>query len=58
MPEDREEMLAVGELADDVFEGGKVVTGRLRRWLCAGFGRHTSPLSMGNKYPYDHETKP
>ena len=38
MPEGREEMLAVGELADAVFKGGKVVTGRLRGWLCARNG--------------------
>jgi len=49
MPEGGEEMLTVGELADGVFEGGKVVTGRLRGWLCTGLGRHTAPLSLGKK---------
>jgi hypothetical protein len=49
MPEGREEMLAVGELPEGVFEGGKVITRRLRGWLGARLSRHTAPLSMSKK---------
>jgi hypothetical protein len=49
MPERGEEMLAVGEVADGVFEGGKVVTRRSRRWFLPGFSRHTAPWSLGKK---------
>src|SRR5262249_30401610 len=49
MPEGGEEVLIVGDLADGAFEGGKVITGRLRWWFLARLGRHTAPLSLGKK---------
>ena len=51
VPENGEGVMAVGELADGVFEGGKVVARRLRGRLCAGLGRHNAPLSKGKKIP-------
>jgi hypothetical protein len=36
-------------VADGVFEGGKVVTRRSRRWFLPGFSRHTAPWSLGKK---------
>jgi len=44
-------------MADGVFEGGKVVTGRLWLWLFAGLGRHNA-LCQWQKIPLHHETKP
>jgi hypothetical protein len=51
MPEDRKGVMAIGELAEGMFESIKVVMRRPWWWLFSRLGRHNAPLSMGKKIP-------